>query len=91
MASNAGEWEEMKAPFALEQGQLYSASIVLNFVEKAMATQALILNKFAVAGFVETTCTADRTRVYGRWGKADAVGVTMPSQVRQVWRWREAT
>lgn len=88
-AAPAGAWEPMAAPFNLEKGVLYACSIGLSAFEK-LATVQMISNKLSAAGFVEVSVTPDKKRAEGRWGQADVSGAPLPSQVKQVWRWRDA-
>jgi hypothetical protein len=84
-----GAWEEVKPPFNLENGALYAATIQLSGFEKIASTQT-IANKIQSAGFSNVTCTSDKQRVEGTWNRPDQNGVPLPTQIRQVWRWRAA-
>lgn len=85
----AGSWQPLSPPFNLKNGTRYAATIVLSTVEKAFATQALIANKFLSAGFRDVACAPDKRRVEGCWNKPDQENVTLPSQVREVFVWKE--
>lgn len=82
----------LKRPFTLKSGVLYACTYKLSFVEKHLATEELIAQRFTDAGFTGVTVDMDASRAEGTWGKPDQDDVSLPDEVVTVWSWdAEAT
>jgi hypothetical protein len=81
-------WETLEPPISLKQGGQYACALHLGFFESKMATDELVAQKFTDAGFVSVQPDLKNMRVTGTWGQPDQDGVTLPSEVSEVWQWQ---